>query len=177
MLASENVLIRTIEREDLPTIKDWYSPVIRGEFMDFHFKSMENLLTQFQKDGFNSHTTKMLLITTREGEPLGLFALYFLREGLVNIGLGLCNDQARNSGYGTEATEMIVEYLFANYPLARIEAETDVDNLAAHKVLTNVGFTREGLLRSYRYHHGRWRDFVMYSILPEEWNIRLRHSS
>lgn len=168
MLVQGNIIIRNVERDDLPTIKDWYSPEGRGDYMDFHFKSMETLLAQYQKDGFNSEQMKMLMITSTDGERLGMFALYFIREGLVNIGLGLCNTQARNTGYGTLATRMIVAYLFDNYPLARIEAETDADNLPAHKVLENVGFTREGILRNFRYHHGKWRDFAIYSILPDE---------
>jgi diamine N-acetyltransferase len=169
MLVRENIIIRNVEREDLPTIKGWYSPEGRGEYMDFHFKSMETLIAQYQKDGFDSDQAKMLMITTMEGERLGMFALYFIREGLVNIGLGLCNTKVQNSGYGTLATRMIVEYLFANYPLARIEAETDAENISAQKVLDHVGFTREGVLRNFRYHHGQWRDFMIYSILPSEW--------
>lgn len=168
MLVNGNIIIRNVERDDLTILKDWYSPAGRGEYMDFHFKSMGKLIDQYQKDGFDSDQFKMLMITTIDGEHLGIFTLSFVREGLVNIGLGLCNPLARNSGYGTVATRVIVEHLFQNYPLARIEAETDAENTPARKVLENVGFQLEGVMRHFRYHHGAWRDFAMYSLLPGE---------
>lgn len=168
MLVKDGLRIRGIERSDLATIMSWNNQESRGEFQEFHIRSMESLTMQYQKDAYNSENSKLFMIETTEGEKIGLVYLHFKREGLVNIGMGLCDTGSRNTGRGTLAASMIVEYLFANYPLARIEAETDIDNISAQRVLEKVGFAREGVLRNFRFHHGEWRDFVSYSILRGE---------
>ena len=50
----------------------------------------------------------------------------------------------------------------------RIEAGTEVDNLAEQRALDKAGFTREGVLRGWLFRGGRWRDCVRFSVLREE---------
>lgn len=50
----------------------------------------------------------------------------------------------------------------------RIEAGTDVGNLAEQRALEKAGFTREGVLRGHSFRSGRWHDTVMYSVLRHE---------
>lgn len=119
-------------------------------------------------DGFNSERFKVLLIETTEEEKVGLIYISFIRDGLVSLGIVICNVECRDKGYGTKATQMIVKYLFDNYPLSRIQADTDIENIPAQKVLERAGFKREGIFRNYRFHHGKWHDSVIYSILPDE---------
>jgi len=53
----------------------------------------------------------------------------------------------RGKGYGTEAVQLIVDYLFLSKDLARIQAGVDVRNKASQRVLEKVGFQREGTMR------------------------------
>jgi len=54
----------------------------------------------------------------------------------------------------------------AGHPaLNRIEAATEVGNVAEQKALERAGFSREGVLRGIRRRGGAWRDEVLYSIL------------
>ena len=50
----------------------------------------------------------------------------------------------------------------------RIEAETDVENIAEQRALERAGFTREGVLRHTQFRAGRWRDNIIYSVLRAE---------
>jgi ribosomal-protein-alanine N-acetyltransferase len=168
MIVKDGLVVRAMEINDLAAFLAWNSEEGRGEFMDLHFKSIKTLTDRFQKDGFLGETEKMVMLETEEKEQLGIIFMQFKRPGVVNIGMSLCQLSHRFQGYGTQATVLIVDYLFKNFPLARIEAETDMDNLPAQKVLEKAGFHREGILRNYYYHHGKWRDFVLYSILPGE---------
>ncbi|MCG8639462.1 MAG: GNAT family N-acetyltransferase [Desulfobacterales bacterium] len=165
IIKQNDLVIRAIEKEDLLTLKSWNTAEARGEFQEFEVSSYSNLLNSFNKDGFNSERFKILLIERTDSVKIGLIYLNFIREGLLRLGVVLCNSEMRYQGYGLYATRAIVDYLFANYPLVRIEAETDLENIPAQKVLEKAGFQREGVLRSYRFHHGKWHDFVIYSIL------------
>ena len=168
MLVKDKLIIRTIEKEDLDVLYRWNSQQARGLYQEFEFSSLVNITKEFEKNGFDTEKFKMLILELQDFQCIGLVYINFVREGLVRIGLVICEERCRNKGYGLKATNMIVRYLFDNYPIVRIEADTDHQNLGAMKVLEKSGFQREGVLRNYRYHHGQWRDFVMYSILKSD---------
>jgi RimJ/RimL family protein N-acetyltransferase len=72
---------------------------------------------------------------------------------------------SRGRGYGTQAHRLITGYLFAHTAVHRIEALTDIANLAEQKALERAGYTREGVARGVAWRDGAWRDGVIYSIL------------
>jgi RimJ/RimL family protein N-acetyltransferase len=58
-----------------------------------------------------------------------------------------------------------MRYLFEHTTVNRIEAATEVGNVAEQKALERAGFSREGVMRGIRWRGGAWRDEVLYSIL------------
>jgi RimJ/RimL family protein N-acetyltransferase len=75
----------------------------------------------------------------------------------------------KGKGYGTEATQLLVDYLFLSKNIHRIQATTNVRNKTAQRVLEKVGFTKEGTVRGLLLVRGVWTDYHLYSILREEW--------
>lgn len=82
----------------------------------------------------------------------------------LNIGIGLLVAH-RGKGYGSEAQRLLAEYLFAFTRIERLEASTDVTNVAEQKALVNAGFTREGVLRHSQWRAGAFHDTVLFSRL------------
>jgi RimJ/RimL family protein N-acetyltransferase len=89
------------------------------------------------------------------------------------IGIGLA-PQFRGRGIGSEAQRLLVRYLFAHTQINRIEAVTEITNVAEQRALEKAGFTREGVLRGSTFRHGRWHDQVIYSVLREEVRLSVR---
>lgn len=87
-----------------------------------------------------------------------------------NIGIALA-PEARGHGHGTEAQRLLVRYLFSHTRVNRIEAITEVTNLAEQRALEKAGFTGEGVLRGAGFRRGRWRDGAMYSVLRAEMDL------
>ena len=77
----------------------------------------------------------------------------------------------RGRGIGAEAQRQLVNYLFATTPVHRLQAGTEVDNVAEQRALEKVGFRREGVLRGVDLRHGAWRDGVMYGLLRDDSRI------
>jgi RimJ/RimL family protein N-acetyltransferase len=73
--------------------------------------------------------------------------------------------QARGHGYGTEAHRLLARYLFAHTTVHRLEAGTEVGNIAEQRALEKAGYTREGVARGIGWRDGAWRDGVIYSLL------------
>ncbi|WP_331742434.1 GNAT family protein [Streptomyces sp. NBC_01006] len=80
------------------------------------------------------------------------------------LGIGLVPG-ARGRGFGTQAQRQLARYLFEHTRVERVQAWTDVRNLAEQRALEKAGFTREGVLRGAQWRGGRWHDQVLFSIL------------
>jgi RimJ/RimL family protein N-acetyltransferase len=64
----------------------------------------------------------------------------------LNIGISLVEDH-RGKGYGSIAQRLLAELLHARGTV-RVEAQTDVLNIAEQRALARAGFEFEGVLRS-----------------------------
>jgi RimJ/RimL family protein N-acetyltransferase len=52
-------------------------------------------------------------------------------------------------------------------PAHRIEAYTEVENIAEQRALEKAGFEREGVLRQTIFRAGKWRDSVVYALIRD----------
>jgi RimJ/RimL family protein N-acetyltransferase len=52
--------------------------------------------------------------------------------------------------------------------VARLQLQTDIENLASQAVASRAGFTREAVLRGYTDNRGARCDSVMFSLVPGE---------
>jgi RimJ/RimL family protein N-acetyltransferase len=84
------------------------------------------------------------------------------------IGIRLEAD-ARGRGIGTVAQRMLVDLLFRHLSTNRVEAHTDVENVAEQRALAKAGFNHEGTTRGAQWRDGAYRDGMMFSILRAEW--------
>lgn len=72
---------------------------------------------------------------------------------------------ARGQGLGVEAQRLVADYLFASTEINRVEASTDVDNVAERRALEKAGFQREGIVRGAQFRQGAHHDLVVYARL------------
>jgi RimJ/RimL family protein N-acetyltransferase len=76
--------------------------------------------------------------------------------------------EARGRGYGTEAQRLVAEYLFRTTGANRVEASTDVENIAEQRSLEKAGYTREGVARRAQFRAGAYHDLVVYARLRDD---------
>jgi RimJ/RimL family protein N-acetyltransferase len=87
----------------------------------------------------------------------------------VMIGISL-RPEYRGRGIGTAAQRQLVERLFQHTIVHRVEAYTDVRNLAEQRSLEKAGMRREGLVRGSQFRNGVHNDGQLYSVLRTELN-------
>jgi RimJ/RimL family protein N-acetyltransferase len=91
------------------------------------------------------------VITLKEkDEPFGMIDLH-VRECTVGIGYVIARLH-QHRGYATEATRAIINWAFQQSTIYRVNASTDIENIASQRVLEKAGMVREGLLRKYIIH-------------------------
>ena len=69
----------------------------------------------------------------------------------------------------TEALQTLLDDLFLNTLLERVEARCAIENLGSQRVLEKNGFLREGHLKGYFKLRGRRVDNYVYGLLREDW--------
>jgi RimJ/RimL family protein N-acetyltransferase len=135
-------------------------------------------LWQFSKSEFektfgteNKHEMKDFIIEKKDGTKIGVIThFYLLHPGVRILEIGyIILPSERGKGYCSEAVNIILDYLFLSRDTMRIQATTDVRNLASQRVLEKTGFKKEGTLRKTGFIRGEWADDYLYSILREEW--------
>jgi ribosomal-protein-alanine N-acetyltransferase len=173
LLEGKNVNLRVMEREDLSffveTLSDAnnygeHGPVSAQMSKAEAEKRFENLTpfaTVCERARF--------VIEKKEGAKIGLIAHYLVQpSGFMEIGYDVLSSE-RGKGYGTEAVQIMVDYLFLSKDIARIQAVTNAGNRASQRVLEKASFKKEGTLRKVGYVRGERTDAYIYSILREEW--------
>jgi RimJ/RimL family protein N-acetyltransferase len=89
--------------------------------------------------------------------------------GVFEIGVSIFAAGDRGKGYGLEATRLLVDHLFDAEEAARVQASTADWNVPMRGLLATLGFTEEGVLRSF-FPAGEGRDdYVMCSLTRAEW--------
>lgn len=114
---------------------------------------------------------KSVLMVELDGETLGFVSWFRVPTAnhvyCVEFGISLW-PEARGKGHGTTAQLLLARYLFAHAPINRIQAITEVENLAEQRSLEKAGFTREAVMKGRTFRDGAWRDEVLYRMLRSE---------
>lgn len=85
----------------------------------------------------------------------------------VQIGIWL-RPEHRGRGLGSAAQALLVDMLFAHTTTHRVEAYTDVANLAEQRALEKAGFVREGVVRGSQWRVGTHHDGILYAVLRSD---------
>ncbi len=85
-------------------------------------------------------------IETLEGEHIGSCSLYNWTDTDIQFGIRIGNKHYWNKGYGTDATNALVNYCFVTSGIERIWLKVLPWNTRAIKCYEKCGFTRAGWL-------------------------------
>ncbi|MGI5180214.1 GNAT family N-acetyltransferase [Dactylosporangium sp. CA-152071] len=100
----------------------------------------------------------------RDGRILGCVTLSGIVRGpFRSTSLGYWIDAAeQGKGLTSAAVAAVCRLADEHLGLHRIEASTNVDNLASQRVLARNGFERIGAARDYLFLDGAWRDSLLF---------------
>jgi RimJ/RimL family protein N-acetyltransferase len=165
------VSLRAVTVEDADLLERWEAPEFTAPFNDFGMP-FAPLRDAIERTGLmDDHQGTMLVIA--DGEPVGTVSWHAVRYGpnaesaAWNIGINL-SPPARGRGIGAVAQRQLADRLLSTTPCNRVEASTDVENIAEQRSLEKAGFTRDGVMRGAQFRAGGWHDLVVYSRLQAD---------
>lgn len=173
MLEGKKIRLRAVERVDLPIFVKWINDLEVTEFLAINPPmSMEEEEKWFANLGKTED--KVFSIDTTDGKLIGNVGLmkFNWEDRSVLFGIMIGEKEYWSKGYGTDAIETLLRYVFEEMNMNKVYLIADERNARALHCYEKIGFRKEGLLRQNRYKNGRYSDDVEMSMLQEEWRKR-----
>ncbi len=166
MLDGTNTRLKLVDREDLDFFVEFWNNID-------YYGQCEPIMEQITRANAEKRTadpskSAYFAIQKKDGTNIGLIVCFDQSSGSITIGYAI-QPSEHGKGYGTEALQLMVDYLFLAKGIHRIQASTDPENTASQRILEKAGFVKEGISRKSSFVRGEWRDEYRYSLLREEW--------
>jgi len=172
MIKGKKVLLRTIRERELDIVYDLICDINnKGRYWHLIIPSERDFKNEYYRTGlWSANEGRMLIMDLDDENYLGEL-LYF--KGLdyqsgYEIGYELFHPSYSGKGYMSEALMLFCAYLFACYPINRVQVNCMKDNIGSRKVAEHCGFTYEGTMRRATFHNGKYHDLDLFSLLREE---------
>jgi len=170
------VIIQPISRKEINNhYISWLNDSEVNEFLEVRHKkqSIEDVINYVNTLRAKPGCELFAVFTKKEHIHVGNVAITHYNpdnQGYVIYGLMIGDPRARMLGLGGEATVLMIEYLFRNPDIRRIQGGAVADNYNSCNVFESLGFKREGVLRKHSVlSSGKICDGYIYGILREEW--------
>ena len=89
-----------------------------------------------------------------------------IEPGTYEVGIMIDDAAERGRGIGTEATRLMVGWLFAEHGAQRVNMPTAAGNTAMRTVLERLGFSASQTVRELG------QEFLLYSVTRDAWTMR-----
>jgi len=167
------IRLRDATLADADLLDSWaQSPEAKGEFNDFGSPSADDTASMRRSlsEGplRNERNGQLIIERVMDGLPIGTVGWHEVHYGpptksrAWNIGISII-PEARGQGYGGIAQRLLADYLFETTDVNRVEAGTDVENVAEQRSLEKAGFVREGIQRGAQFRAGSHHDLITYA--------------
>ncbi|HBY19347.1 MAG: GCN5-like N-acetyltransferase [Marinimicrobia bacterium 46_43] len=169
-LEGEKVILTPMEEEDAEFIRKMENdPEVR--YALFLYKPLTRESAEKQvREMISSHDIFMFMIMEKESGQIigqtGLVRVDFVSRSAIFY-IAVHHKASRSKGYGTESTQLIMDYAFQTLNLNRIQLHVNSENTPAVHIYQKLGFEIEGTLRQAMYHGGKYCDFYVMGKIRE----------
>jgi [ribosomal protein S5]-alanine N-acetyltransferase len=165
------VSLRSFEPGDSAAVHRWFNdPEATRTLMErresFSLEQAEAWVQRAMDE--SGEDRKYAIAVEGHAEPVGFTALYGLfRQTAPELG-ALIGDDLRGVGVGRRAEALTIAKAFDEFGAHRVYGRIPADNEAAKRVVTSLGWRREGTMRSHLRRDGELADCEVWGVLPDE---------
>jgi len=175
-IEGQSVVLRRHIPENLAAFRRWYADPEIARLARYQEGPMqvEEIDRFFQSRAMGQESLAMAVHVRETGRLIGTCAFSQLDgdngSALFHITIG--EHDAWGHGFGTEATELMLEHAFRVLGLHRVALSVFEFNERAIHAYRTCGFLTEGRSREAIWRDGRWWDELQMSILESDWRKR-----
>jgi RimJ/RimL family protein N-acetyltransferase len=182
-IEGKKVVLRDITPQDIEQIYYWdylaedrehlrwnspYKPLPPATVYDYFVKYKRDL------EIAGTEEPRHRLIIEIDGVLKGIVGRYFIDEATnwFEIGLAIFDSRYWSGGYGTDAFQLWIDYLFTHLDTVRLGIGTWSGNERMIGLAKKVGMIEEARVRKARIVRGEYYDAIKMGMLREEWEAR-----
>lgn len=156
--------ITAVVRENLDQLKLWTPWATDDYSIDTAREYIKKNLTEFAENG--TFSANLVL----DGKFVGSIGFHHLdlNNKSAHIGYWLAKS-AQGKGLMTGCTRVLMNYLFDELKLNRIQINCNVENTKSRAIPERLGFQLEGIHRQVEFFDNRFGDWAIYAMLKEDW--------
>lgn len=173
-IETERLILRPFTAEDAPAMyKNWASDERVTKFLTWQVhESVEAsawIVNQWV-EGYARDDFYQWAIELRElGEPIGSISVVYIDKRVDAVGIGYCiGRDFWHRGITSEAFSAVIDFLFDEVGVNRIEAQHDVNNPHSGGVMKKCGLSYEGTHRQSGRNNVGLCDLSIYAILKKD---------
>lgn len=174
LIRGAKVYLRPAERSDIPLFIRWLADAETVHFLAMRAplsvpleeRWFERMVERQGKDAYH-----FVVCRLDDDRPIGTVGFHeiFWEDGVASFGIVIGEKELWGKGYGTDATNAIVDFGFGQLRLERIELDVYAYNERGRRAYETAGFVHEGTLRRAHFDRGERHDVHRMAILREEW--------
>lgn len=178
MLKGMRVILRSVEREDLPILSAFNNdvevelasggdPPIPQSFARLQARYDESL-RRGERDGCH-------FAIEADGKLIGICDLFHFDETAHTCELGIIIGDKDYWGreYGREAIRLLLQYAFQYRNQHKVWLSVNAHNVRAMRAYRACGFVEEGRQRLHVWSDGHYVDLVLMGILQDDWKSQI----
>jgi ribosomal-protein-alanine N-acetyltransferase len=173
-IVTERLLLRKLSPDDAPAVFEYGSrdAVTRNVLFPQHESLADSeafLAKIFDQKGIEFGVVWGIVLK-ENGKLIGTIGLHHinLENKRLEVGYAL-HDDYWNKGIVTEATKALIDSVYSNTTINRIEALCVSDHVRSYRVMEKAGMQFEGILRQASLMKSGLCDMRIYSILREDY--------
>lgn len=176
-LENKNIVLTQLDEIDIELIHSFTSDYSNlTPFFSTNIRSAEYWRNRYREDGLWNENYGMLKIIDKTDDEIAGITWFFKPpsqhsqlEG-YEIAFNMFRPSKRDKRFSGQVLKMVSSYLFATYPVARIQSTTmlDANDSTIDRVAKASGFYYEGTMRKANFVRGKHIDVQLFSLLREE---------
>lgn len=173
MIKGENVNLVTLEKHHLDDImKGWNNPEMRrflGGFIPHSRENEASWIESVARAVSENSAYQFVIEKSINNSFLGTCGTHIIdwKARSTEIGIAIHDPKNWGKGYGSEALNLLIQYLWNNLNLRRIELSGFEFNTRAIAVYKKLGFTEYGRATQKYYVEGKYVDTIYMELLRE----------
>ena len=174
MLKGEKVLLRAVQREDLPLLCAFNNDLeleLAGGGDPPLPQSLARLQAEFDERTAKGGRDGAAFAIEAAGQLIGQCALFSFHEmnQTCELGIGIGEKTFWGRGYGSETIRLLLDWAFRLRNVRKVWLTTQSNNERGLLCYRACGFVEEGRLRAHVWSAGEYVDLLYMGILRDEW--------
>jgi RimJ/RimL family protein N-acetyltransferase len=174
VLTGQRVRLRPFTARDLHTLWDMLNEPEGRRLTGTHQHFTREASDRWYRSRGQDTDRLDLAIADLDDDCVGEVALMDLEptNRSCSFRIGLAHPDLYGRGYGREATELVLDHVFDDLQLHRIELDVFAFNHRARRLYQQLGFRGEGLKRDALFQDGRYHDALQMALLAPNREVR-----